>query len=688
MTFYQRFERLPIRSKLLVLALLPLGIVFPLLGLILLAWGNLAFDQLLITKVRSDLAVAQGYFERVLGEVGSSATAVADSHALQLALDGAIARGLQARAAPQGQAELVELLRTLKDREGLDFLNLRAPDGRLLLTDSGPATDTDRRSPAFRALASGRRRTSLEVLAPDELARVAPALQSRVAVPLVPTRNAAPTERTKEDRAMVVLAVAPVRDPAGTLLGHVQAGMLLNRNLPFIDHINEIVYPEGALPFGSQGTATLFLDDVRISTNVRLFGSDPKDRAIGTRVSQSVRDTVLGAGKLWLDRAFVVNDWYVSGYQPLADGAGRRIGMLYVGYLERPFTWIKFGTLAGIGLVFFVVMIATAVLSLRWARSIFKPLEQMTRTMQRVEGGALDARVGAVGNPDEIGRLAGHLDHLLDVIDDKTQALQRWNAELDAKVAERTRALEQAQSQLLRSEKLATVGQLTASIAHEVNNPIAVIQGNLDLVRELLGPDTAKTVHAELRLVDEQIERMRLIVTQLLQFARPSEYAGYVDSVDVSRALDDSLLLVGPQLARTRIELKREFAARAAAGINRQELQQVLLNLLINAVHVMPASGTLTLRSFDWPGDDGRAIGAVIEVQDTGPGLGPDVEERLFQPFVTTKTDGTGLGLWISRSLVERYGGELTARNRSDGATGAVFTIRLRSEPRTEVVAG
>lgn len=688
MTLYERFQRLPIRSKLLVLALLPLGIVFPLLGLILLAWGNLAFDQLLITKVRSDLAVAQGYFERVLGEVGSSATAVADSHALHRALDAAAGRSPRAAPSPPGEAELVELLRTLKNREGLDFINLRAADGSLRITDSGPALRTDRRSPAFRALTSGRRQTSLEVLTPEELALVAPTLQARVAVPLVPTRNAAPTQRTQEDRAMVVLATAAVRDEAGAVLGHVQAGMLLNRNLPFIDHTNEIVYPDGALPFGSQGTATLFLDDVRISTNVRLFGSDPKDRAIGTRVSKAVRDTVLGEGKLWLDRAFVVNDWYVSGYQPLADGGGRRIGMLYVGYLERPFTWIKFGTLAGIGAVFFVVMIATAVLSLRWARSIFKPLEQMTRTMQRVEDGALDARVGTTGNPDEIGRLAGHLDHLLDVIDDKTRALQRWGEELDRKVIERTRDLEQAQSQLLRSEKLATVGQLTASIAHEVNNPIAVIQGNLDLVRELLGPATAATVHAELKLVDEQIERMRLIVTQLLQFARPSEYAGYVDSVDVSRALDDSLLLVGPQLARTRIDVKREFAARAPAGINRQELQQVLLNLLINAVHVMPASGTLTLRSVDWIDDDGRAVGAVIEVQDTGPGLGPDVEERLFQPFVTTKTDGTGLGLWISRSLVERYGGELTARNRSDGTSGAVFAIRLRSEPRTEAAAG
>ena len=131
------------------------------------------------------------------------------------------------------------------------------------------------------------------------------------------------------------------------------------------------------------------------------------------------------------------------------------------------------------------VMIAAAWFSLRGARSIFRPLERMAQTMQRVESGALDARVGPLDRRDEIGQLAGHLDHLLDTIDEKTRALQRWNAELDAKVAARTRDLEAAQQQLVRSEKLAAIGQLTASIAHEVNNPIAVIQGNLDLVREL-----------------------------------------------------------------------------------------------------------------------------------------------------------------------------------------------------------
>ncbi len=627
-----RFAGLSIRNKLLAMVLLPLLGVLPILGALLLWWASEAVDRLLLTKVRSDLAVAQGYFERVLGEIGASTTGVAESAALQQAL----------QPAGVGVAALLERLAL---RERLDFMNLLPPDP--LLSD----------------------RTGVEVLEPARQGVLRPALRERVAVPLVATRNAEPSERTVEDRAMVMLAIRAVRSPQGELLGHVQAGVLLNRNLPFIDHINQIVYPDGSLPFaelGSQGTATLFLDDVRISTNVRLFGAEQDERAIGTRVSQTVREKVLGRGVTWLDRAFVVNDWYVSAYQPLADVDGRRVGMLYVGILERPFTLLKYGALAGIGALFAAAMVLASVVSLRWARSIFRPLEQMEATMQRVEGGALDARVGGVDSSDEIGRLAGHLDRLLAVIAEHTRGL-------DAKVAERTQALEAAQQQLVRSEKLATVGQLTASIAHEVNNPIAVIQGNLDLLRELLGPAASAKVDAELRLVDEQIERMRLIVTQLLQFARPTEYAGYVEAVDTARALEDCLVLAGHQIARTGIAVQRDYRATRQPALNRHELQQVLVNLMVNAIHAMPQGGTLQLAT-----RDAGADAVEIEVADTGSGLSEELLGRLFQPFVTRRPDGTGLGLWISRGLVERYGGDILAANRCDGSVGAVFTVVLK----------
>jgi C4-dicarboxylate-specific signal transduction histidine kinase len=243
-------------------------------------------------------------------------------------------------------------------------------------------------------------------------------------------------------------------------------------------------------------------------------------------------------------------------------------------------------------------------------------------------------------------------------------------------VALRTRELQAAQSQLLRSEKLAAVGQLTASIAHEVNNPIAVIQGNLDLLRSQLPAAAMATVDDEVRLIDQQIERMRLIVTQLLQFARPGDYAGYITPVDTAKVLNDCLVLVGHLLAKSNIEVTQQLRATRQPAINRNELQQVLVNLLVNAIDAMPDGGALRLSTCDIDPDH-----VEIALTDSGGGLDAELMNQLFQPFVTRKKDGTGLGLWISRSLVERYGGSLSAHNRSDGVGGAVFVLRLKHEP-------
>lgn len=647
-----------VRHQLLVVALAPMLLALPLLLLALWLWTDYAYDRLLRTKVRADLAVAHGYFEQVLQEVGAGTHAAATSHALQ--------KALRATPRPDPEAAAVrQWLQRERERLGLDVLLLRR------------AGDS-----ALPAAQSGGTAARLVVWEAPTLDALAPPLRERARVPLVPTRNAAPSERTEETRALLMLASAALPDDglgAGWVL---HGGLLLNHNLDFIDQMNRIVYPEGSLPLNSQGTATLFLDDVRISTNVRLFGDQ---RAVGTRVSQAVRDAVLRDGRTWFDRAFVVNDWYVSAYEPLLDVRGQRIGMLYVGFLEAPFRWVRLAVLLGSALLFVAVMTATAVLSMRGARAIIDPVERMSATLRRVEAGDGRARVGALPVRNELGRLAAHLDHLLDVIADNTARLRAWAETLDRRVAERTRelqeshaSLQRAQHQLVKSEKLAVIGQLTASIAHEINNPIAVIQGNLDLIRETLGAATAPVQH-ELALIDSQVERMRLIVTRLLQYARPTEFAGYVEPLALPSVVDDCLVLVGHLVQQRRIRVQRDNCATTTVGCNRQELQQVVINLLVNAIQASPDGGTLWLRTRDWA-PDGTVVGAELCIEDEGPGLTETVRSQLFRPFFTTKPEGNGLGLWISLGLVERYGGRIEASNRSD-RRGACFCVRLYTEP-------
>ena len=346
----------------------------PLLAVILIVWGDTALDALLITKVRSDLSVARGYFDRVQAEVGASTPG----------------RGAVTRLVDAVQRD---------DRAAL----ARPAGSRQAATCAGVSRAAATRrngSPARYSTAVAKALARVVLLESAQFERIAPDLAARVPVKLVATRNAAPTERTSEDRAMVMLALAPVQALDGRPIGLLRGGVLLNRNLAFIDHINEIVYPQGALPFGSQGTATVFLDDVRVSTNVRLFGGDG-ERAIGTRVSQAVRDAVLGQGDTWLGRAFVVNDWYVSAYQPLINSAGRRIGMLYVGFLDSPFQRVKFGVLLGMGAVMLGLMAVAMALALGWARRIFAPIERMTQTMQSVEAGDLTARAQVADGSDD-----------------------------------------------------------------------------------------------------------------------------------------------------------------------------------------------------------------------------------------------------------------------------------------------
>ena len=654
-----------IRTRLLALTLVPLLGVLPLLGLILLLWGNQAIDLLLSGRVRADLAVAQGYFDRVQAEVGSGTQAVASSHQL--------VRTLALTPPVERETALAALLAREQVRHRLDFLRMLPPQAPEAVAAAGAASG----AAAAEAVVAVMEVAQLEALAPG--------LAERAHIALVDSDGAVPSDRVTESRGLVLIAQARIENAAGATIGWLQGGVLLNRNLGVIDHINRIVYPDGALAFGSQGTATLFLDDVRISTNVRLFGDPQAERAVGTRVSAAVREAVLGRGETWLGRAFVVKDWYVSGYLPLADASGRRVGMLYVGFLERPFVVVKYAVLAGIGLLFFVVMLLAAWWSLRSAARIFRPLERMTETMQRVESGQA-ARVGPLQADGEIDRLGATLDHLLDTVDDKTRALQRWGEELDAKVAERTAALQAAQQQLVRSERLATIGQLAASIAHEINNPIAVIQGNLDLLQMTLG-EAAAPARDEIRLIDGQVERMRLIVAQLLQQARPNEYAGYAEALDPAEVLQASLVLVRHLLerAQVRLVLRASPGATPPVMINRQELQQVLINLIVNATQAMQEQGeTGPARELDIAvrHEAGRVL---LEVSDSGPGLSEAVRATLFQPFFTTRRDGNGLGLWISRGLLERYGGELRAANRPEGqggARGAVFTIDL---PAAEV---
>ncbi len=663
--------RRSVRVRLLVLALLPTLLILPAFNMLVASWWGSQVDRILISKVHGDLTIARQFLQKLKDVSAQRLQAFGES-------------ALFERAALQGSREEVEaLLRERRERLSLDYLYIADRDGTVVAASPPQeSVTTSLRWPIVQAALGGKVSTSIDVVAADELRRLSDDMPARARIDLVPTTGAAATDQTVETRGMVIQSGVPVR-LAGNKTGVLVGGTLLNQNLAFIDTINDLIYRAAGLPAGSQGTATLFLGDVRISTNVRLFEGT---RALGTRVSQSVRDAVLGRGDVWLHSAFVVNDWYISAYEPLVDSYGQRVGMLYVGFLESPFKAAKYTTLIAIMGVLLLTMVLTVPIFFRWARAIFRPLEHMDKTIFRVESGDFEARTGVVASDDEIGRLAHHLDSLLDLLEIRDQQLRGWTKELDRRVKERTsqletanKKLEAAQQQLVMSEKLAAIGEITAGVAHEINNPVAVIQGNIDVARDILG-DAVDPVRTEFKLIDQQVHRITMIVNKLLQFARPSEFAGYDGNVRPSEVVTDCLVLIQHLLNRADITVTRSKLATQVVAMNQIEFQQVMLNLLVNAIHAMPDGGTLSLQSRDVDMDD--TPGVAITVSDTGVGIPPEDFKRIFDAFYTTKPRvGTGLGLSISYALVARHGGQMSVE--STVGQGSKFTIWLPADTRS-----
>lgn len=656
-------RRRSVRFRLLAIALLPTLVILPaLLGVTIARWSA-KFDATLISKVNGDLTIARQYLSRILETTEEHLVALGGS--------------ARFRDLVESRESLDLFLHASRRDLNLDFLYIVERGGRIRA--AAPAapralrrTDWPIIESAFQQSAS----TAIDIYSNRDLAEISARLAERSRLELVPTPNALGTDRTSETRGMVIHSATPVvlgENRDAVLVG----GILLNQNLLFIDTINDLVYQEASLPEGSRGTATLFLDDVRITTNVRLFEGR---RALGTRVSAIVRAAVLDEGRTWLDSAFVVNDWYISAYEPIVDSFGKRIGMLYVGFLETPFEQTKYETMLTIALAFLAITGISIPIFLRWARGIFMPLERMTGTIASVEKGNLSARTGLVRQDDEIERVATHLDHLLDRLQAREQDLRDWNEDLNRRVEERTgelqlanRQLEATTKQLVMSEKLAAIGEITAGVAHEINNPIAVMQGNLEIVRNVMG-DKAGQAQVELRLLDEQIQRISLIVTKLLQFAKPEEYADFVERHLPQDVVADCLPLVQHLLNKAEIKIAREDSATRLILMNRTELQQVLVNLMVNAIHAMPDGGELTIRTFDGESESKDGIG--IEVADSGVGMPPDVLAKAFDPFFSTKRQqGTGLGLSISQTLIGRQGGRISVE--SEPGVGTTFSIWL-----------
>ncbi len=240
-----------------------------------------------------------------------------------------------------------------------------------------------------------------------------------------------------------------------------------------------------------------------------------------------------------------------------------------------------------------------------------------------------------------------------------------------------TDAIEAARARLVQSEKLAALGQLSASIAHEVRNPLAVIRSAAQSLGESVAGRDAEGERA-CRFITAEIDRLTSVVGSLLAFARPLRLE--LKPVAVDELFDGALQLAAPDLTREQVQVARPVPTaplRVRADVDL--VRQVLVGLLANAIEAVGRNGAITLDARDQNGS------VEIEVADSGPGVPAELRTRIFEPFFTTRAKGTGLGLPIARQIVEAHGGKLEVGERRGG--GARFVVRLPAAPPTAIAA-
>lgn len=300
-------------------------------------------------------------------------------------------------------------------------------------------------------------------------------------------------------------------------------------------------------------------------------------------------------------------------------------------------------------------------------RFVSRPVNRLLACTKKIASGDLGCQIETVRD-DELGRLAESFRHMTKDLRHAQADLKNWAANLEVEVAKKTHDLELAQAQVVRSEKLSSLGLLSAGVAHELNSPLMGILTFSQLVKEKMPHGSGE--RDDLQVIITQTERCATIIRQLLDFSR--ENTPEMKSRDVNPLLERCINLVERQAAFHNIEIVRDFAPGPLSVLmDAGQMQQVFLNLLVNAAEAMPSGGRVTIVTRISDGE------VRIVVSDTGTGIRPEDIPKIFDPFFTSKEvgKGTGLGLAVSYGIIERHGG--TIEVESALGRGTSFTITL-----------
>ena len=304
------------------------------------------------------------------------------------------------------------------------------------------------------------------------------------------------------------------------------------------------------------------------------------------------------------------------------------------------------------------------------------PVRKLTEGTRAIAQGDLDYTI-PIQRKDEIGELANSFNHMTSELKKAHQEITQWSATLQQRINEKTEELEQIQGHLIQMEKMASLGKLAATVAHELNNPLGGILTYAKLLKKRLSSpnltaEQLESTQKDLEMIAGESTRCGNIVKNLLLFSkRPM---GEFALVDLHEILDRCVQLVDHHLKLNNIKLDKEYqAGKAEAWCDKDQMQQAFLAIMVNAVEAMTGGGNLTLRT----GTDTDRKNLRIEIQDTGSGISSQDLPHIFEPFYTTKKEGKGVGLGLSvcYGIIERHEGKISVS--STLGKGSTFLIEL-----------
>jgi len=492
------------------------------------------------------------------------------------------------------------------------------------------------------------------LIAPEELATMPGEFPGKVPIEIKSTPRARPTDKKVLNSVMAKEYAVPIFDSGGQMQAILYGGRVVNRDYTFVDRVREMVFGKEVYKEKPVGTVTIFLDDVRIATNVQDKGGQ---RAVGTRVSEEVYRAVVEQGRTWLERAFVVTDYYKSAYTPIRNSNGDIIGILYVGILEQPFNDLAKEILQFFLLSVSGVTIVAVLLSFILAGAMSRPLTDVVRASECLASGDWGYQVNANTSIKDINRMA-----------------EAFNA-MATGLREREESLRVSNEKLAASNK--SYIDLIGFVAHELKGILASAVMNAYAVRDgYLGLVNFKQTKA-MDSVTRNLDYLDATVKKFLNLGRieRGEIAVSKTKLNLKKDIfDTSITSLAPMVAKKGLQIANEIDTELIVQADSDLMQIVANNLVGNAIKYSPDAGQIKVTA--------RQINGLVEVDvynDSTP-MSEEQRAKLFQKFSrldnpeTKKVKGTGLGLYITKQIVERHGGRISVQPREHG-NSFVFQI-------------